>query len=274
MLIGFTAYPLISKKYIKGYGYKRFIPLFLAFSALGALTIPFIVYRHVSFDFSYLPLLALLGGMYTLASYLVFYSIEHHNISVLNSIVGSQDVLIALFSGFLFLISEIKTVVLPALIILVGIFLLAYSNQSKDKSRISRYVIFTFVGVLIWVFMWILFYTINTSLPLLYYGILQLFAFVFCIPIALFHNKKKGISYYLKGKQTKYILIAGVLTGVATAMFSFAYKFNALLTPFVGQLGVPLVILFSVVFLMERPQKMEIIGLILLSIGPFIYILF
>ena len=224
ILIGFSVYPLISKKYIGSVGYRKFIPIFLGFSAIGTLIIPFIIYRNLSFDLAYLPLLALLGAMYTLGMYLMLYSVEHYNISIINTIVGSQEVLIALFSSIFFFISDLHSIILPFLIIIAGIISLLFNTSGK--ARFSKYVVFTLIAVLLWVFMWVLFYTINTNLPLLYYAILQSFAFLFCLPVAFLQNKNKSIIYYISDKKFKYIVLAGILNGVATVVFSFAYKFN------------------------------------------------
>ncbi len=270
ILIGFSAYPLISKKYIGGVGYKKFIPIFLGFSAIGTIIVPFIVYRSLSLNLAYLPLLAFLGAMYTLAMYMVLYSVEHYNISIINTIVGSQQVIIALFSSIFFFISDLNLVIIPFLIIIAGMAFLLFN--ADGKARFSKYVVFTLIAVLLWVFMWVLFYTINTSLPLLYYAILQTFAFLFCLPVALFQNKHKSIIYYISDKKFKYIALAGILNGIATVVFSFAYKFNAILTPFVAQLGVPIVIIISFLFLGDRVKKLGLIGITLITIGSFLYI--
>lgn len=270
ILIGFSVYPLISKKYIGGVGYRKFIPIFLGFSAIGTVIVPFIVYRTFSFDLVYLPLLALLGAMYTFGMYLMLYSVEHYNISIINTIVGSQEVLIALFSSIFFFISDLNSVIPSFLIITAGIVFLLFN--SSGKARFSKYVVFTLIAVLLWVFMWVLFYTINTSLPLLYYAILQTFAFIFCLPIAFFQNRHKSIIYYMSDKKFKYIALAGLLNGVATVVFSFAYKFNAILTPFVGQLGIPIVIIASFLLLGERVKKLGLIGITLITVGSFLYI--
>lgn len=270
ILVGFSVYPLISKKYIGSVGYKKFIPIFLAFSAIGTIIVPFILYRNLSFDVAYIPLLALLGAMYTLGMYLILYSVEHYNISIINTIVGSQEVLIALFSSAFFFISDLHSIILPFLIIMAGIAFLLFNTSGK--TRFSKYVVFTLMAVLLWVFMWVLFYTINTNLPLLYYAILQSFAFLFCLPVAFFQNKNKSIIYYLSDKKFKYIALAGILNGVATVVFSFAYKFNAVLTPFVAQLGIPIVIIASFLLLGERVKKLGFIGITLITIGSFLYI--
>jgi drug/metabolite transporter (DMT)-like permease len=270
ILIGFSVYPLISKKYIGGVGYKKFIPIFLGFSAIGTIIVPFIVYRSLSLNLAYLPLLAFLGAMYTLAMYMVLYSVEHYNISIINTIVGSQQVIIALFSSIFFFISDLNLVIIPFLIIIAGMAFLLFN--ADGKARFSKYVVFTLIAVLLWVFMWVLFYTINTSLPLLYYAILQTFAFLFCLPVALFQNKHKSIIYYISDKKFKYIALAGILNGIATVVFSFAYKFNAILTPFVAQLGVPIVIIISFLFLGDRVKKLGLIGITLITIGSFLYI--
>jgi Triose-phosphate Transporter family. len=270
ILIGFSVYPLISKKYIGGVGYKKFIPIFLGFSAIGTIIVPFIVYRSLSLNLAYLPLLAFLGAMYTLAMYMVLYSVEHYNISIINTIVGSQQVIIALFSSIFFFISDLNLVIIPFLIIIAGMAFLLFN--AEGKARFSKYVVFTLIAVLLWVFMWVLFYTINTSLPLLYYAILQTFAFLFCLPVALFQNKHKSIIYYISDKKFKYIALAGILNGIATVVFSFAYKFNAILTPFVAQLGVPIVIIISFLFLGDRVKKLGLIGITLITIGSFLYI--
>ncbi len=270
ILFGFVAYPLISKKYIGKIGYRKFIPIFLGFSVVGSVIISLVVYRTFSFDFFYLPLLAGLGAMYTSATYLLFYSIERYNLSVINTILGIQDILIVLFSGIFFFIAEVKIILLPFFIVMLGIIFLVFG--STGKSKFSKYVLLALAAVILWVFMWIIFYTINTSFPLIYYSVLQLFSFVFCIPIAFIQNRSKGIQYYTTDKKFFYIGIAGILNGSATVAFSFAYKFNALLTPFVAQLAIPLVIIFSVLLLRERPQKLEIIGLSLLTFASFLYI--
>ncbi|MGC8533355.1 MAG: EamA family transporter [Candidatus Parvarchaeum sp.] len=270
ILVGFSLYPLISKKYIGGVGYRKFIPIFLGFSAIGTIIVPFVIYRNLSFDLGYLPLLALLGGMYTLGMYLMLYSVEHYNISIINTIVGSQQVLIALFSSVFFFISDLHSIILPFLIVIAGITFLLFNTSGK--ARFSKYVVFTLIAVLLWVFMWVLFYTINTNLPLLYYSILQSFAFVFCLPVAFLQNRHKSITYYISDKKFKYIALAGILNGVATVVFSFAYKFNAVLTPFVAQLGIPIVVAASFLILGERAKKFGLIGITLITIGSFLYI--
>jgi len=270
ILIGFSLYPLISKKYIGTVGYRKFIPIFLGFSAIGAIVVPFIVYRNFSFDLAYLPLLAILGAMYTFAIYLLLYSVEHYNISIINTIAGSQQVLIALFSSIFFFISDLNSIILPFLIVMAGVIFLLFNTSGE--ARFSKYVVFTLMAVLLWVFMWVLFYTINTSFPLLYYAILQSFAFLFCLPVALLQNKHKSIIYYLSDKKFKYIALAGMLNGVATVVFSFAYKFNAVLTPFVAQLGIPIVIVTSFLLFGERTKKLGLMGITLITIGSFLYI--
>ena len=271
ILVGFSAYPLISKRYIGEIGYRKFIPIFLGFSAIGTIIVPFIVYRTFPLDLAYLPLLALLGAMYTLAIYLILYSLEHYNISIINTIVGSQQVLIALFSSIFFFVSDLNSVLLSFLIVMAGIIFLLFN--ASGKTRFSKYVIFTLIAVLLWVFMWLLFYTINTSVPLLYYAILQSFSFLFCLPVAFLQNRHKSIIYYISDKKLKYIVLAGILNGVATVVFSFAYKFNAVLTPFVAQLGIPIVVIASFLLLRERVKKLELTGIILITIGSFLYIL-
>ena len=270
ILIGFSVYPLISKKYIGEVGYRKFIPPFLGFSAIGTIIVPLIIYRNLSFDLAYLPLLALLGAMYTIAMYLMLYSVENYNISIINTIVGSQQVLIALFSSIFFFISDLKTVIPSFLIVMAGIGSLLFN--ANGETRFSKYVVFTLIAVLLWVFMWVIFYTINTNLPLLYYAILQTFAFLFCLPVAFLHNRHKSIVYYISDKKFKYIVLAGILNGVATVVFSFAYKFNAILTPFVGQLGIPIVIIASFLLLGERVKKLGLTGITLIIIGAFLYI--
>jgi drug/metabolite transporter (DMT)-like permease len=270
ILIGFSAYPLISKKHIVGVGYRKFIPIFLGFTAVGTLIIPFIVYKSFTFNPIYLPLLAFLGAMYTFAIYLMLYSVEHYNVSVINTIVGSQQVLIALFSSVFFFIADLKFIIIPFLIVIAGMAFLLFSNDGRLK--FSKYVFFALVAVLLWVFMWVLFYTINTSYPLLYYAVLQSFSFVFCLPVAFLQNRHKSIKYYLSGKTFHYIALAGVLNGVATVVFSFAYKYNAILTPFIAQLAIPVVIIFSFVFFKERSKKFGLIGIVMITIGSFFYI--
>ena len=271
IIVGFSVYPLISKKYIGNVGYKKFIPIFLGFSAVGTLLIPFIAYRSFVFDLAYIPLLALLGAMYAFAMYLTLYSIEHYNISIIYTILSTQQVLIALFSGVFFFIFELKTIALPFLVVMAGVLFLLFDESGK--ARFSKYVVFTLIAVFVWVFMWVLFYTINTSFPLLYYAVLQSFAFLFCLPVALLQNKHKSIRYYLSDKKFKYIVLAGILNGVATATFSFAYKFNAILTPFVAQLCVPIVVIASFLFLKDRTKKFGLIGITLIILGSFLYIL-
>ena len=270
ILVGFSLYPLISKKYIGGVGYRKFIPIFLGFSAIGTLFVPFLVYGHFTFDAGYIPLLALLGAMYTFAMYLALYSVEHYNISIINTIMGSQQVLIALFSSVFFFISELRTVIIPFLIVIAGVLILLFNEGGK--TRFSKYAAFTLIAVLMWVFMWVLFYTINTGFTLLYYAVLQSFAFLFCLPVALLQNKHKSISYYLSDRKFNYIALAGILNGVATVVFSFAYKFNAVLTPFVAQLAIPIVIVASFLFLSDRPKKFGVIGIIVITLGSFLYI--
>ncbi len=270
ILVGFSAYPLISKKYIGGIGYKKFIPVFLGFTALGTLIIPFIVYRSFTFNLGYVPLLALLGAMYTVAIYLVLYSIENYHVSIINTLVGAQQVLIALFSSVFFFIFELKSILFPFLIIMAGTAFLLLN--AEGRARFSKYVIFALIAVLIWVFMWVIFYTINTSFPLIYYAVLQSFSFAFCLPVAFLQNRHKSIKYYVSGEKFHYIAFAGVLNGVATVVFSFAYKYNALLTPFIAQLAIPIVIVVSFLFFRERPKKFSLIGIILITIGSFVYI--
>ncbi len=271
VLAGFTVYPLISKKYIGRAGFKKFVPAFLSFSAAGALAVLPMIYGSFSFDFSYVPLLAVLGGMYTTAAYLIFYSIERHNLSVLNPIIGSQEIFIAIFTSIFFFASRLNSVVVPFLVAVAGIAILSY--EGSPKARFSKYVVITAMGVLIWVFMWIFFYTINAGTTMLYYAVVQLFAFVFCLPVAAFHNRGKGVGYYVSGNKFGYIALAGMLNGAATVVFSFAYKFSALLTPFVSQLAVPIVIISSIILFKERPKKAEVLGIILLTAGSFIYII-
>lgn len=270
ILIGFTAYPLISKKYIGGFGYKKFLPIFLLFSAVGAFTVPFLVYHSFKLNLSYLPILALLGLMYTVAAYLIFYSIERYNVGIINSIVGSQDVLIAVFSALFFIISEFKAVLISFIIIITGIAVLGVSN--KGKSKLSVYVILSLLGVFLWVFMWVVFYTINTSFPLTYFAVLQGFSFLFSVPIT-FILRGKSATHKIKNSSIQFILIAGLLNGFVTGVFSFAYKFNAILTPFIAQLGVPLVLILSFFLLKERIKKSEIFGVLLIILGTFLYIL-
>lgn len=62
------------------------------------------------------------------------------------------------------------------------------------------------------------------------------------------------------------------MNGIASGIFSFAYKFNALLTPFIVQLTVPLVLILSFLLLKERLKKLELVGVILIILGTFIYI--
>lgn len=271
ILIGFSLYPLISKKYIVGVGYKKFIPIMLGFSAIGATLITVIIYRSFTFNLVYIPLLAFLGAMYTFAMYLVLYSIENYNVSIINTLTGTQEVLIAFFSSIFFFISDLRSILLPFLIIITGIVFLLFNKHGK--TRFSKYMIFTLIAVLTWVFMWILFYTINTSFPLLYYSVLQSFAFLFSLPVALLQNRHKSLNFYLSDKKFKYIALAGILNGVATVAFSFAYRFNAILTPFVAQLGIPIVVIASFLFLGERSRKFGWIGITLIILGSFVYIL-
>lgn len=270
VLTGFTAYPLISKRYIGGVGYKKFVPSFLGLTAIGTIILPLIVYRLFPLNVSALPLLALLGLMYTAAAYLVFYSLERYNVGIISSVVGSQNVLIALFTSIFFLVSSLKGVIIPFLIIIAGIIIVGISKSGRSK--FSIYIILTFAGVMLWVFIWVLFYTINTNYPLSDYAVLQSFAFLFSLPIAFILREKK-VKEEKYGEKMKFILLAGLMNGVATGVFSFAYKFNAVLTPFVSQLGIPLVLIFSFLLLKERMKRQELLGVILIVLGSFLYIL-
>ena len=270
LLFGFTVYPLVSKKYIGITGHREFVPLFLLCSVVGAVILPLIVYHSFFIQLSYVPLIALLGLMYTVAAYLFFYSIENYNVGIISSIVGSQEVFIALFTALFFIIADVASVIIPFLIIIVGIILLANSNTGKSK--FSKYVIFAFAAVLIWVFMWVFFYTIKTSFPLSYYAALQFFAFVFCLPLVAYEHRRSK-KHKLSVKVKKYTVFAGLLNGAATATFAFSYKINAILTPFVAQLAVPLALILSVVLLRERLKKLEVVALVLIIAGTFLYII-
>ncbi|EFD92890.1 MAG: hypothetical protein BJBARM5_0398 [Candidatus Parvarchaeum acidophilus ARMAN-5] len=207
--------------------------------------------------------------MYTVAAYFVFYSLERYNLGIINSIIGSQQALIAFFDALLFIESELRNIIIPFIIIISGIFIVGKS--SAGKSRFSKYIILAFIGTLLWVFMWVLFYTINTNYPLSYYAVIQSFAFLFCLPVTwLIADKKVKKEKY--GEKMKFIVVAGLMNGIASGIFSFAYKFNALLTPFIVQLTVPLVLILSFLLLKERLKKLELVGVILIILGTFIYI--
>jgi uncharacterized membrane protein len=135
----------------------------------------------------------------------------------------------------------------------------------KKKTLVSKYVWVAFAGTLMWTGFWLLFYTLpRNTLPLVYISFIFLItaSIVLAVHYLVFHNKK--VKVFAGNPLFKYIAIAGVLDGVGNAAVSFAYTSNPVLTPLSLAAVAPIVILLSFVFLRERFNKREIIGLVLI----------
>lgn len=278
-VISFTSINLFSKAFLNRknsiLSYKSFLPFYLAFSSAMVIVVSLIITHNLYIGDSEIAYAALMGFIYAVAAYMVFYSLENEQVVVITAINASQFIILSFASVILFVHSFLLKDFLPMALMLVGIVLLTV-NKTR-KRNISIFAFLAFLGTVVWVIMWLIFYsTIQTGTsPFVYYAWLTIFAAAFSIVFSLVLKvKQKNLRGTIKSKRLfGYVLSAGLFNGLGSVMFSFAYSTNTVISPLLTQVSIPSIAVLAFLFLKERVRLAEALGAAAIIVSVFIIVL-
>lgn len=250
--------------------YKSFLPTYLSFSALFAVITTLSITRSLYINYNVVLYAALTGFIYCLAAYFFFFSIEREKVAIIGTVNGSQFILLSFFSALLFLHSVIIVDSIASVVMLIGVILLSVNSVTGVKA--SKYVFLALAANILWVIMWLIFYStmpVGVS-PLTYYSWLSIFAAIFSILFSIpLRTKWRSIQRYFKSKDIiTPVVFAGFFNGFGTVLFSLAYIFNSAYSPLISEISLPALVVISFIFLKERLRITQIIGVftVILSI--------
>ncbi len=255
--------------------YRSFIPFYLAFSAAAAVIVALFLVHSISISPDGLAYAALMGFIYTVAAYLVFYSLENEQVMIITTITSSQFIILSFLSAVIFIRALVLKDTMLTVLMLAGVILL--SIDRKRKLKLSKFALLTFLGTVAWVIMWLIFYaTIETGTsPFVYYTWLAIFAAIFSVVFSVVLGVKiADLKSPIKSRKlTSYMLSAGVASGVGTLMFSFAYSMNSVLSPLFTQISIPSVAILAFLLFRDRIKVTEIIGAAAIIVSVFLLVL-
>ncbi len=276
-MISFTLINVLSKISFNKNGemlsYKSFLPVYLAFSAIVVVIIAFIMVGNV-----YLPVYAtgyaaLMGGMYCFAAYIAFFSLENEKVGSITIIEDSQFVILSFLSAVLFVQSLIVKDALPSVLTLAGVVLITLNG--KGFRKLSRFALFAFGAAVTWVIMWLVFFStdpVGVS-PLVYYAWVAVFTAAVSVPFTFMIGMKKEEFHRFKSRSLlSYVFLAALFNGLGTILFSLAYKLNAVYSPIIVQISVPLVIIISFIVFKEKLSIKQLTGAAAIVASVFILI--
>ncbi len=278
-IASFTSITIISKAFLNKrnsvLSYKSLVPTYLVVSAAFALMTAFFISGNLYIPYREIAYIAVMGLLYTIAAYLYFFSLQNEKAALIGSVTVTQFIILSFFSAILFVRSLIVHDIVPSLMMLVGVLFL--SVNEVRHARISKFVMLALVATFFWVVMWLLLYaTIPSGFsPFVYYAWLAVFAAVFSAPIALLvRTGRKTLLYPFKSRKfTTYIAITGMFNGVGSVVFSFAYNLNAVYSPLLDQIVIPLTILFAFLFFRERVKFNQLLGASLVILAVVVLVL-
>ncbi|MGC8516371.1 MAG: EamA family transporter [Candidatus Acidifodinimicrobium sp.] len=260
-LISIVSKAALSRKG-KRISYKSFLPVYLAFSSIFSVATTLSITRSLYIGYDMTLYAALVGFIYCLAAYFFFFSIEHEKAALVGTVNGSQFILLSFLSALLFLHSVIIVDSVASIVMFAGIVLLSISNVKGMK--VSKYVFFALVANILWVIMWLIFYsTIPPGLsPLVYYSWLSIFTAFFSVLFSItLRTRGRDVVHYFRSKDIIIpVAFAGFFNGFGTVLFSLAYIFNSAYSPLISEISLPALVILSFIFLKERLKFTQIIG--------------
>ncbi len=265
----------ILRKSKKNISFKVFIPLYLIFAAIVAFALSYFLTGSIFVPLGYFPVILGLGVLYTVATYIMFYSLENELAALIGTINSTQALILAFFSAVLFLQFELVKATIAIIIMIVGIVML--SSNDIRKGKFSKYVFFALFANLLWVFMWLIFYgTIpSTVSPMTVYGWIAVFAFLASIPILV--SEKQKVSYFVsvfkQKRQRDYVLSAGILNGLGSVLYSYSYILNGVLTPIIVETEVFIILVMAYFLLKERFKAIQLAGALIVVFAVFVFLL-
>jgi drug/metabolite transporter (DMT)-like permease len=265
----------ILRKSKKNISFKVFIPLYLIFAAIVAFALSYFLTGSIFVPLGYFPVILGLGVLYTVATYIMFYSLENELAALIGTINSTQALILAFFSAVLFLQFELVKATIAIIIMIVGIVML--SSNDIRKGKFSKYVFLALFANLLWVFMWLIFYgTIpSTVSPMTVYGWIAVFAFLASIPILA--SEKQKVSYFVsvfkQKRQRNYVLSAGVLSGLGSVLYSYSYVLNGVLTPIIVETEVFIILVMAYFLLKERFKAIQLAGALIVVFAVFVFLL-
>ncbi len=274
----FVLYPPVSKKFIAQTDYRSFVLVMLFFFLLGAGLFETLVNGAVAVYYAQLPELLVLGIMYCVASYFVFwaYARLESRVGIINTVVAAQGILIAFFSSLFFARGLLPKTFIAAAFIGVGLFLMVPRGKNTPADRDLKSVFAAVVGTLIWVFMWVGFYTLpGGSSAIGYFFWLAAFAFVAACPImlAFMIKQRSKIAVFGSRKAALATAAVGISLGVGTSSFSFAFSASPVAASMMLNFSVVAVPLLSIAILKDRFYKSEILGMAIIVATAILYYL-
>ncbi len=274
----FVLYPLLSKKFIGQTDYRSFVLVMLFFFLLGAGLFDILVNGMVAVYYTQMPKLLVLGIMYCVASYFVFWAYARlkSRVGIINTVVAAQGILIAFFSSLFFARGLLPKTFVAAAFIGIGLLLIIPKGKNTSEERDFKSVFAAVVGTLIWVFMWVGFYTLPVgSSAIGDFFWLAAFAFIAACPIMLAFMVKlrKKIAIFGSPRTAVATAVVGVSLGVGTSSFSFAFSASPVVSSMMLNFSVVAVPLLSVVVFKDRFYKSEILGLAIIVATAILYYL-
>lgn len=265
-LVGFSTYLLIAKKYLTSSGVLFLTSLFILATFVGAFAVAVSFFNWSILGSQTMFTLVLLGALNTLATYLLFHAVYRGKAGIVNTVISSQDILIALFSSLLFVPAVLYKTIGVSFVLLVGFVALTINFDSISRSiRLSRYVIMAFISSLGWAVMWLVFYTLPNanSYSLTYVSLILLFSAIVALLFSMFRmgGPKKMIKKIKTVGAKSYLFLAGILNGVATGGVAYAYIANPVLTPILVSITTPVFVVLAFAVLKERFKRVELLGI-------------
>ncbi len=265
----------ILRKSKKNISFKVFIPLYLIFAAIVAFALSYFLTGSIFVPLGYFPVILGLGVLYTVATYIMFYSLENELAALIGTINSTQALILAFFSAVLFLQFELVKATIAIIIMIVGIVML--SSNDIRKGKFSKYVFLALFANLLWVFMWLIFYgTIpSTVSPMTVYGWIAVFAVLASIPILVSEKQKASyfVSVFKQKRQRNYVLSAGILNGLGSVLYSYSYILNGVLTPIIVETEVFIILVMAYFLLKERFKAIQLAGALIVVFAVFVFLL-
>ncbi len=274
--VSFTLIDILSKLLFNSKGksisFKSFLPLYLSLSSVFAVSTTLFLTQNLYIQYPQILYTVLMGLIYTVAAYIFFFSIEYEKVSLIGVVTGSQFIILSFISAILFVHSEVFIDSIISAIMLIGVVLMSITDLKNLK--ISIYVFLALIANLLWVLMWLIFYSSIASglSPLIYYSWLTIFSALFSIIFSVFLGVKyKSITGYFDSFRTITVMtLTGLFNGFGTVMFSLAYIINSVYSPLISELSLPSLILLSFIFLKERLKLTQIIGVMMVITSVFL----
>ncbi len=255
-----------SKKYGSIKTAAIFFMMVMAISAIPAI----FLFSFNNFSI-YADILVLVTGAVSFVAFVSFVKgFEVGNVSVVASIANGWGVITVALS-ILFLNEHLSPLsILEVLLIIVGVALVSFRYKSIRREKLNRisegvkYALITMMG-------WGTYYFLD-ALLVLKIGWFDAFFLLNLITLAFVfsYSRVKSTKLMSLGRGSYVVLFLGALTNVVAGIaynLGVAFNFAAVVAP-VASAAVMLPVLFGILFLKERPEKTQMLGMaiIILSI--------